>query len=119
MLTIARDDQLERLREELERARALVPSIREVTAAEAFERVPVLRRDYVAGAVLEPDSREIDVDGLLQGFLRGARKRGAQILTDAGVEAIERRDGRWARAYCQCEFWSPVVVNAAGAWRTG
>ena len=95
MLTIARADQLGLLRDELERARALVPSIHQIAPAAAIELVPVLRRDYVAGAIVEPDSRDLDVDGLHRGFLRAARKRGAEILTNAGVEAIERRGGRW------------------------
>jgi D-arginine dehydrogenase len=116
MLTIARADQLELLREELERARALVPSIHEVTPAAAIERVPVLRHDYVAGAIVEPDSRDLDVDGLHQGFLRVARRRGAEILTNAGIEAIERRDGRWMIETAQARFAASIVVNAAGAW---
>jgi D-arginine dehydrogenase len=104
MLTIARQDQLSRLEEELERARQLVPSIHRISPGEALARVPALRSDYVAGAIVEPDSREIDVNELHQGFLRNARKRGGRIVTDAGVNAIERL------------FAAPVLVNAAGAW---
>ncbi|MCC6205036.1 MAG: FAD-binding oxidoreductase, partial [Hyphomicrobiales bacterium] len=70
MITIAREDQLDLLGKELERARALVPSMRGMEPAEAIARVPVLRPDYVAGAILEPDSREIDVHALHQGFLK-------------------------------------------------
>ena len=78
--------------------------------------MPVLRRDYVAGAIVEPESREIDVDGLHQGFLRGARKRGTEILTDCGVEAIGRRGGQWIVETAHGRFAAPVIVNAAGAW---
>ena len=74
MLTIAREDQLELLADELEQARAFVPSIRRIAVDEALARVPVLRADYVADAYLEPHSREIDVNALHQGFLRGARR---------------------------------------------
>lgn len=116
MITIAREDQLDRLDEELERARALVPSMRAMEPVEAIARVPVLRQDYVAGAILEPDSREIDVHALHQGFLRGARARGARLLTDAGVEAIESRDGRWLITTRQGRFQARTLVNAAGAW---
>ena len=116
MLTIARADQLGLLSDELEHARALVPSIHEITPAAAIELVPVLRRDYVAGAIVEPDSRELDVDGLHRGFLRAARKRGAEILTNAGVEAIGRRDGRWIVETAHGRFAAAVIVNAAGAW---
>jgi D-arginine dehydrogenase len=116
VLTIAREDQLELLRDELEHARALVPSIHRIAPAEAIARVPVLRPDNVAGAIYEPDSRELDVNGLHQGFLRGARKRGAQVLTAAGVEAIQRRGDRWLLQTARASFAAPIVVNAAGAW---
>lgn len=116
MLTIACQDQLGLLEEELEKARRFVPSIHLISPGEALARVPVLRSDYVAGAIVEPDSREIDVNELHQGFLRNARKRGAQIVTDAGVEAIERRGDRWVLQTSQGRFAAPTIVNAAGAW---
>jgi D-arginine dehydrogenase len=116
MLTIAREDQLELLAEEVERARAFVPSIHRVTPADALARVPVLRPDYVAGAIVEPDSRELDVNELHQGFLRGARKRGVRVITNAGVDAIERYGDRWQLQTNQGVFAAPIIVNAAGAW---
>lgn len=116
MITIAREDQLDLLNEELERARALVPSMRAMESAEAIARVPVLRHDYVAGAILEPDSREIDVHALHQGFLKGARTRGARLLTNAGVEAIEKADGHWLVTTPEGRFRAGTLVNAAGAW---
>jgi D-arginine dehydrogenase len=116
MITIARSDQLGLLDEELEKARALVPSMRNIGAAEAIARVPVLRPDYVAGAILEPESREIDVHALHQGFLKGAKAQGARLLVDAGVEAIEKRDGAWIVTTRQGRFQAGTLVNAAGAW---
>jgi len=116
MVTIAREDQLDLLADELHRGRELVPSIHAITPAEAIARVPVLRRDYVAGAFDEPDSREVDVNGLYQGFLKLARSRGARILTEAGVEAIAYRRDRWFVGTPQGQFAAPLLVNAAGAW---
>ena len=72
--------------------------------------------DYVAGAIVEPDSREIDVNELHQGFLRGARKRGAKIVTNAGIDAIARHGDRWHLQTSLGVFAAPIVVNAAGAW---
>ena len=58
----------------------------------------------------------IDVDGLLQGFLRGARRRGAELRLDAGVTALTARAGGW-RVQVSDRHWDcDVVVNAAGAW---
>jgi len=95
MITVAREDQLELLELELDRARVLVPSITRIDAAAALARVPILRPDYVAGAFIEPHSKELDVHGLHQGFLRGARTRGAHIVVNAAVQSIERRDRLW------------------------
>lgn len=116
MITIARSDQLELLAEELHRARRLAPSIHAVEPAHAIARVPVLRAEYVKGAIVEPDSREIDVNGLHQGFLRQAKRRGARILTDAGIESIENLNGRWIVETKKGRFGAPTLVNAAGAW---
>lgn len=116
MLTIAREDQLELLARSLEQARALVPSIHRITLDEAFALVPILRRGYVVGAFLEPDSRDIDVNGLHVGFIRGARHRGVTIVTQAEVTAVEYGRGRWHLATTQGAFEADILVNAAGAW---
>src|ERR1700688_4472576 len=95
VITIARTDQLTLLRQQLDQASALVPSITKIEAAEVLSRVPILRRDYVAGAFIEPHSMEIDVHGLHQGYLRGARLRGARVVVDAAVTAVERSGQQW------------------------
>lgn len=119
MITIARSDQLELLERELEQARALVPRITRMDVAAAIARVPILRPGYVAGAFLEPDSREIDVHGLHQGYLNGAKKRGARVLVNAGVRSVERRDDRWCVTTADGTYCAPTLVNAAGAWADG
>jgi D-arginine dehydrogenase len=116
LITIARDDQLDLLERQLAVASALVPSIVAIDAAAAIARVPILKPDHVAGAYFEPHSREIDVSGLHQGFLRGARARGALVKADAAVETIEFRGERWRVETATDRFWAPVIVNAAGAW---
>jgi D-arginine dehydrogenase len=119
MITIGRADQLELLERELEQARALVPKITRMDVAAAIARVPILRRDYIAGAFIEPDSREVDVHGLHQGFLNGAKKRGARVLVNAGVQSVERRGGRWCVTTAGGTYCAPTLVNAAGAWADG
>jgi D-arginine dehydrogenase len=116
VITIARTDQLPLLQQQLDQARALVPSITRIEAAEALSRVPILRADYVAGAFIEPHSMEIDVHGLHQGYLRGARERGARVVVDAGVTAIEHRNERWWVTTPREVHTAPLIVNAAGAW---
>jgi D-arginine dehydrogenase len=119
MITIARADQLDMLERQFEQARVLVPSIERMDAAAASARVPVLRPDNVAGAFLEPNSKDLDVHGLHQGFLRAAKSRGARIVVDADVRAIERSAGRWTVETAAGLFHAPLLVDAAGAWADG
>jgi D-arginine dehydrogenase len=116
MITVAHAGQLEALREELERARALVPSITALDVDAALARVPVLRREYLAGAIIEPHCMDLDVHGIHQGFLRGARSRGASLILNAGVESIERIGEAWKVGTAAGVFFARVIVNAAGAW---
>lgn len=116
MITIARADQADLIEAELTRAQALVPSITAISVDQAIARIPVLRRDYVAHAIFEPFSMDVDVHCLHEGFLRGARRSGAQILTDAPVTGLSRRGADWQVETPLGIFTAPVVVNAAGAW---
>jgi len=116
MITIARTDQIDSLDEELARAQRFLPSMRRMDVEEALSLVPVLRADYLAGAIFEPDSRDIDVHGLHQGYLKALKARGGVIVTDAEVEAIERNGGRWSVRTRAGDFTAAKLVNAAGAW---
>ena len=116
MVTIAREDQLDQLDAELTRAQLLVPSIVPMSIDDAIARVPVLRRDYLAGAIIEPHSMDIDVDGLHSGFLRGARAAGTRVVTGAEVLGLARQHGEWIVETKAGRFAAPVVVDAAGAW---
>lgn len=96
--------------------RATSSPVERLDAQAALELVPVLRPDQVIGGVLEKDAADIDVDALLQGFLRGARANGATTVLDAAVTGVQRVDGLWEVATRAGTCRAPVVVNAAGAW---
>jgi D-arginine dehydrogenase len=116
ILTVARRDQLDLLAAHLRTARTLTPDVTELTVEETLERVPVLRPDYLAGAFLEPRSMDLDVQALHQGFLRGAKARGARVVTDADVGRVEFRNSLW-HAMTGCGVFSAsILINAAGAW---
>lgn len=115
-LFIGRDDQLGALDRAEAEGRQFVDSVRRVDAAKACALLPVLRPDYVAGAVLEPDAMDIDVHALHQGFVRGIRARGGTIRTEAAVLALDRDGSDWSVETPVGTFTAPVVINAAGAW---
>lgn len=107
-------------RDELQRqfdsAREQVPDVRLLDADEACRLVPVLRREKVHGAMLDPSAADIDTDGLHQGYLRGIRRNGGEVLTRAEVAALGRQGDTWQVDSRAGRFSAPVVVNAAGAW---
>ncbi|MCZ7565582.1 MAG: FAD-binding oxidoreductase [Burkholderiales bacterium] len=88
----------------------------DIGAERAREMVPVLRPQWVRGAALEPDAMDIDVDALLQGFLRGARAAGAELVAGAEASALDRAGAGWRIATTAGVFEADVIVNAAGAW---
>jgi D-arginine dehydrogenase len=116
MITIARADQIDTLDEELARAQRFLPGMRRMDVEEALSLVPVLRADYLAAAIFEPDSRDIDVHGLHQGYLKALKMRGGVIVTDAEVEAIELSGRHWLVRTRAGDFAGAKLVNAAGAW---
>jgi D-arginine dehydrogenase len=113
---IGRADQRASLDAFLEEVSGLRSNIRRIAAAEVETQVPVFRPGYVADAVLDPDAMDIDVHGLHQGYLRGLKARGGQLVTDAQVRGLSRQAGLWQVESKAGRFAARVVVNAAGAW---
>lgn len=94
----------------------VAPATRSVPVSEAHALCPILRDGYTAAALLEPESSDIDVSALHQGYLRWFRRREGRLITNAPVEAVEHVANGWrVRAGAQT-FEAPVLVNAAGAW---
>jgi D-arginine dehydrogenase len=90
--------------------------VQRLSAAQCLQLCPVLRRAGLAGGVLEPEAQDMDVDAILQGFLRGARRASAAIVTGADVLGIDRADAAWRVRSSAGTFHADIVVNAAGAW---
>ncbi len=94
-------------------------SLRRLSAAEAIARVPILRRAWVAGAAIDESGCDMDVAAIHQGYLRSARRAGAQIALGAGELAIARTAGTmgaWEVHSRVGDFSAPLLVNATGAW---
>ncbi|MBI1396292.1 MAG: FAD-dependent oxidoreductase [Betaproteobacteria bacterium] len=89
---------------------------RRLSPDEALARVPVLARERLAGGVLDPLAADMDVHTLHQGYLRGLRDRGGEVLCNVDAQVIERTRGLWRARVDGEVFEAPVLVNAAGAW---
>ena len=109
------DDEAD-LRQALHNMQALVPSIEWWTQADILQLVPVLHPEAAVYGVYEPDATDLDVHAIHQGFLRGAKAAGAQLVCDAAVDQISFEAGQWCVTTPAGRFCAPVLVNAAGAW---
>ncbi len=115
-MTVDFEGNPEELQRQYQSARDSVPEMRLLDADEACAIVPVLRREKVHGAMLDPSAADIDTDGLLQGYLRGIRRNGGSVQLDSEALEISRIDGAWEVRCAQQTYRAPVLVNAAGSW---
>ncbi|HZF34702.1 MAG TPA: FAD-binding oxidoreductase [Candidatus Angelobacter sp.] len=114
-LTIGRADQQREIEEHVALG-AADGSIIELSQAEALRRAPHLKPEAVAFAAYEDGVMDMDVAAIHQGFLRGLKARGGTVACDAGVTALDRRNGAWQAETPAGAFTAPIVINAAGAW---
>lgn len=114
-LFFARHDQLSRL-QQMRLDVDVQGGTRLLDADEAWRLVPVFRPGYLAGGLLEEASADMDVHALHQGYLRAARRLGAELLTTHPVQALQRDAAGWCARAADTDYRAPIVVDAAGAW---
>ena len=85
-------------------------------AAGALDLCPALDPRWLDAGVIEYGGFDIDVAGLHQAFLRGARAEGVAVLRERGARTLVRRSGRWHVDVGELTLECATVVNAAGAW---
>jgi D-arginine dehydrogenase len=116
-MTVDFNGDPEELQRQYESAKASVPEMELLSAAEACARLPILRAEKVHGALYDPSASDIDTDALHQGYLRGIRRNQGQIHTDSEVVRLERTaEGLWQVHTATASYSAPVLINAAGAW---
>ncbi|WNJ98107.1 FAD-binding oxidoreductase [Thalassospiraceae bacterium LMO-JJ14] len=99
-----------------EQCRALTPTIQYLEGDAVSNLVPVLKPEWAAVGVLEPDAMSMDVAAIHEGYLRGFKSRDGVILTDAGVLAADCTSGLWRLETRNSTVNAEVVINASGAW---
>jgi D-arginine dehydrogenase len=112
-LTVARPEDVGHIEQLL---RDNPASVRPVPPEEAYARMPILRRDVFTAFAEEPDTMDIDVHALFDGFRRMALARGVEVLTNQEVLGLSHGAAGWTVETREREFTAAVIVNAAGAW---
>ncbi len=116
LLYIGNQEQRANLEQTYRSAHKQVSSIRQLSAAEALDLIPVLNEDTLAAAVYEPDAMDIDVASLHQGYLKGLANKGGSLQTGAAVTGMARMKSGWQVTTPLGNYTAEVVINAAGAW---
>jgi D-arginine dehydrogenase len=111
-LWVACDQPGEAVIDELRAARA----VRDITMDEATELCPPLNPAKIRAVAIDDTAMDIDVMALHQGYVRGIKARGGQILAGEPVRAINRDADTWTVHLGTQRFDTPLVINAAGAW---
>ncbi|MHA7971669.1 NAD(P)/FAD-dependent oxidoreductase [Rhizobium sp. CAU 1783] len=115
-LVIATEDRLPQLDAAFREVIGTSPETRRVSTDEAIAMVPFLRGDYMAGAFYDPACWDMEVESILQGYLRAARRAGADIRTGAPVTAVKRENNAYRLETPQGPVFARRIVNTAGAW---
>ena len=109
---IARKDQFSALQELKHEIPDLIPLDSEAVST----RVPLIRNAYVQAGLLDTRGGDLDVDAILQGYLKAFRRSGGTLLCNRPVKSMALNSGSWTLTIGDQEVQTPTVVNAAGAW---
>lgn len=117
LLTVGGDAELQHLNDAWAVLKGISPHGRWLSRDEALTMVSALRPEKVSAAIYEPDSFDMEVHAIHQGYLRGFKRVGGELVTDAEVVGIERAGDLWrVRTATGAEYTAQGLINAAGAW---
>ncbi|MEE9143711.1 MAG: FAD-dependent oxidoreductase [Candidatus Binatia bacterium] len=116
-LLLAKDEGLEKLSHDAEKARQMGIEVERWSRERAQEQVQILSDADFDGAVWCPTDGVIDIHALLTGYLKAAAALGTKIRYGSAVRKIDIREGRVAGIQTEDEvIRTDTVINAAGAW---
>jgi D-arginine dehydrogenase len=91
--------------------------LQRLDVAATLARAPWLRAEVLIGSLWDPESTDIDVHTLHQGYLRGLRRAGGVLRCDAELRSARRSGDGWQITLADgSTLQAATLVNAAGAW---
>ncbi len=93
-----------------------IPALSQRTSAEIVAQVPILNAAKLAGGLLDASGGDLDVNEIMQAYLRKFRSHKGKIHKAMKVENLTWQDGIWRVDAANESWFAPVVINAAGAW---
>jgi D-arginine dehydrogenase len=95
--------------------RRLKIGCRWLSRKDAEKKAPVLADARFEKALFCPSDALVNIQALLQGFLRALRFRKVRVLCGVKVERIEKKEGGFLVTTPRGRFFAKRIVNAAGA----
>lgn len=116
LIRIATGNQLERLSKDFKEM-SLTTDLRWLEPAEIEERVPLLRKGTIVAGFANDAAADIDVHALMSGYLKHAKKNGAEICLGTKLVSAKHNGKTWDLQTENGQSLSArVLLNAAGAW---
>ncbi len=117
LFLLTSDESVSNLNEIVQMQRRLGVNTEWLTPEDIAARVPLLDLTGVQAGTNHADDGLADPNSVVQGYVSGARRLGAKLLTDVDVTGIRvEEDKIQAVVTNNGEVATPVVVNAAGPW---
>ena len=115
-LMIANAEKLDRFEAHFAAEQTRTDKLTRLSVGEAVAAAPILDPAYVAGCYHDPEFWDIEVESLLQGYVRGARHAGVEIRQRSGVVSARDDGNRWRIETEGGTVSARIVVNATGGW---
>ena len=92
------------------------PSLTALDGDALVQRVSIFKPGSLAHGLVDPVGGDLDVDAILQGYLRLYQRLGGELRTRSGVKGLRYLSGLWHVDLGDEQVTAATVVNAAGAW---
>ncbi len=88
----------------------------ELSSDEIQTQIPIAIPGKLVSGIYDPGGGDLDVDAILQGYLRQLKSNGGKVITDCKLLGLQYKAGLWSLATSYGNYTTPVIVNSAGAW---
>jgi sarcosine oxidase subunit beta len=117
LFLLSREEDVRAFRRNVELQRRLGVETQWLSVEKIAQLVPLVDLEGIAAGTFCGQDGLADPSSVVQGYVKGARRLGAMLLTETEVLDIEVRAGRVRGVITsQGMIQTPVVVNAAGPW---
>ena len=83
---------------------------------QTMELLPCLNDEYVDSSIYDSEASDIDVNAVYNIYLKNLTKNNGKVITDIKITEFLHQDRGWKILTNQDEFYTKIIVNAAGAW---